>query len=111
MALKPRAFSSGELSHRLTLYAPEGTTPAAVATGVPAKVIAVPLQFQQREQFGAGGLNGQTAYTVMVRYREDVRREYQWREECCTQRTFHIVAVQPTERGDGLECTCIVGER
>ncbi len=111
MSLKARQFSAGEMTHRLTLYNPEGDTPAAIETGVPAKVIAVPLQFQQREQFGAGGLNGQTVYTIMVRTRADIRRDYQWREECCSQRTFHIVAFQETERGDGIECTCVVGER
>jgi head-tail adaptor len=115
MGLKPAQFSAGQLSHRVTLRAPAGSFGAAtdtdLATSIPAKIVPVPLQFQAREQLSAGGLNGQTAYTITVRYREDVRRDHQLIEECHTQRTFQIVTIQPTDRGDALEITCVVGER
>lgn len=115
MSLKPARFSSGEMTHRVTLYAPEGAFDVAsagdIATGIPAKIIAVPLEFQRREHIGAGGLQSTTAYTVMVRYREDIRTDHILIEECHTERRFHIVSIVPNERGDGLELTCIVGDR
>lgn len=68
---------SGELKHRLTLHAPEGTygtgvagAPASavdLATAIPAKVEAVPLQFQQQERLAAGGLSTQTLYAIKLR--------------------------------------------
>lgn len=115
MALTRAPFSSGQMTHRVTIYKPENAFDAAVAgnldTGVPARIVALDPPFQRREEFAAGGLAGQTVYTIVIRYREDLRRDHQLREECCTERTFHIAAIQPSDRGDALICTCVVGER
>jgi head-tail adaptor len=105
--------ASGQMRHRLTLYAPEGTrgagSPDELATDIPARIEAVPLQFQQQERIAAGGLRGQTLYTVTIRYRDDVREDLQLIEECCTERTFHILSMIPDDTLQWLELTCVVG--
>lgn len=110
--------ASGELRHRLTLHAPEGTfgtgdpAPAVdIATSIPAKIEAVPLQFQLQERIAAGGQNVQTLYLVVVRYREDVTQKFEWHEECCTERTFQILSIIPDDKLSFLEMTCVVGQR
>ena len=106
---------AGELRHRLTLYAPEGTrdegSPADLATGIPAKIAALAPQFQQRERLEAGGVVGQTLYAITLRYRDDVASDLRLLEECCTERIFHILNIVPSEKMDWLELTCVVGER
>lgn len=105
-----KPLRAGDLSHTLTLHAPAGSVaPAAldIETGVPAAITAVPVAFQNREGFGGGGLQTQTAYTVSVRYRTDISPAYVWREECCTQRVFQIVAIVPSDRRDAIDMTCV----
>jgi head-tail adaptor len=108
-------IAAGELRHRVTLHAPEGTrdegSPADLATGIPAKILAVPLQFQQAERLAAGGVRMQTLYTITMRYREDVAEDLQLVEECCTERTFHILSMIPDDQLTTLELTCVVGPR
>ena len=105
--------ASGQMRHRLTLYAPDGTrgqgSPDELDTGIPAKIEAVPLQFQQQERIAAGGVRGQTLYTITLRYRDDVREDLQLIEECCTERTFHILSMIPDDKLQFLELTCVVG--
>lgn len=107
--------ASGEMRHRLTLFAPEGTrdqgSPEDLATGIPAKITAVPLQFQQQERLAAGGLRTQTLYTVVIRYRDDVQEDLQLIEECCTARTFQILSIIPDDKLVDLELTCVVGPK
>jgi head-tail adaptor len=112
------SVASGVLTHRLTLHAPEGTygtgdpAPAAdIATSIPAKIDAVPLQFQLQERIAAGGQNVQTLYSIVVRYRSDVEQKYEWHEDCCTQRTFQILSIIPDDTLSWLEMTCVVGQR
>lgn len=110
----------GALRHHVTIEAPIGTltneSPLAalnetqavsVATGVPAKIEVVPLQFQHRESIAGGGLRTETIYTVTVRYREDLRASYQLLEQCCTQRRFQILAIIPSDRKDATDMTCV----
>lgn len=110
--------ASGEMRHRLTLHAPEGThgtgdpAPAVdLATSIPAKITAVPLQFQQQERLASGGQNVQTLYSIQVRYRDDVEHQFEWREECCTKRTFQILSSIPDDKLSELDMTCVVGQR
>lgn len=110
--------ASGEMRHRLTLHAPEGThgegdpAPAVdVATDIPAKIQAVPLQFQQQERLAAGGQNVQTLYSVTVRYRDDVMTVFEWHEQCCSQRVFQILSKIEDDKLVDLEMTCVVGQR
>lgn len=107
--------ASGELRHRLTLYAPEGTrgagSPDNLATGIPAKIAALPLAFQQQERINAGGVRGQTVYTIVVRYRDDIQEDLQLIEECCTLRTFQILSIIPDDKLIDLEMTCVVGPK
>lgn len=114
------AVGAGEMRHRLTLYAPEGTrgggvdeigSPDELATGIPAKIEAMPLQFQQQERLAVGGPNRQTLYNITMRYRDDVAADLQLIEECCTERTFNILSIIPSDKMDWLELTCVVGER
>ena len=109
---------AGEMRHRLTVFAPEGTygtgdpAPATtIATGIPAKIESVALQFQQQERLAAGGVNRQTLYTISMRYRADIQANFELREECCTQRLFNIVSMIPSDKLDWLDLTCLVGER
>lgn len=105
--------ASGQMRHRLTLYAPDGTrgagSPDELAVGIPAKIEAVPLQFQQQERIAAGGQRTQTLYTITMRYRDDVAEDLQLIEECCTERTFNILSMIPDDTMQWLELTCIVG--
>lgn len=107
--------ASGELRHRVTLHAPEGTrgvgSPDDLASGIPAKIMAVPLAFQQQERIAAGGARAQTLYSITIRYRDDVYEDLQLVEECCTQRTFHILSMIPDDQLQSLELTCVVGPR
>lgn len=102
---------AGELRHRITIRAPIGvlneTVAVDVATGEPMKIDVLPLQFQAREKLDLGGLQTQTLYTLTCRYREDVRAAYALVEECCTQRTFQILAIIPSDRRDALDMTCV----
>lgn len=104
---------AGELRHQVTIRAPAGvlheTDPVDVATGVPMKIEVLGLPFQQREQLNLGGLQTQTIYTAVCRYRTDVKASYVLVESCCTQRTFQIVAVIPSDRRDATEMTCVTG--
>lgn len=107
--------AAGEMRHRVTIYAPDGTSdahagsPAEIATGVPAKIATTPLQFQQTERIAAGGVKGQAYYTVIIRYRNDVQMNYQLQEECCNQRVFNILSVIQDDKMTELEMTCVVG--
>ena len=105
--------SAGEMRHRLTIYAPEGTSnehegsPAEIATGIPAKILVLPLQFQQAERLAAGGVRGQTVYNVFIRYRDDLQADFQLQEECCSERVFNIVAMFHDEQMLNWELTCV----
>lgn len=103
--------SSGELQHRVSVRAPIGvlheTDAVDIESGVPVKIEPVPLQFQPRERLATGGLQSQTLYTVTSRYRTDMRPSFVLVEECCTERTFQIVAIIPGDRRDALEMTCV----
>jgi hypothetical protein len=103
---------SGQLRHRLTLHAPAGTrgdgTAQNLRTGMPANIAAVPLQFQQQERLAAGGIQAQTLYNIDMRYDDAVAKDLQLIEECCTERTFQIVSMIPSDKMDWLELTCVV---
>lgn len=107
--------AAGEMRHRLTLHAPEGTrdegSPDDLATGIPAKITALPLAFQQQERLAAGGVRAQTVYTIVVRYRDDIQGDLQLVEECCTERTFQILSIIPDDKLVDLELTCVVGPK
>lgn len=112
------SVASGQMRHRLTLHAPEGThgtgnpAPAVdIATSIPAKIEAVPLAFQLQERIALGGQNVQTLYSIHVRYRDDVEQKFEWHEECCTERTFQILSIIPDDTLSELEMTCVVGQR
>lgn len=105
---------AGEMRHRVTIYAPEGTSdefsgsPTEIATGVAAKIAVLPLQFQQAERIAAGGTRGHTVYNITVRYRTDIEPDFQIQEECCNQRVFNIVAMIQDDKMEWLELTCQV---
>src|SRR5688572_12053857 len=107
------AVASGKMRHFLTLHAPQGTrgtgSPEDLLTGIHASIDAVPLQFQQQERLAAGGLKGQTLYTIVIRYHEDVAGDLELLEECCTERTFRIVSMIPDDKLQFLELTCVEG--
>ena len=67
----------------------------------------LPLQFQARESLAQGGLMTQTLYTLRCEYREDLRPSFVLVEQCCTQRTFQIQAIIPSDRRDRIEMTCV----
>jgi hypothetical protein len=101
----------GALSHVVTVRAPVGvlseTDAVDVATSVPAAIAVLPAQFQQRETLATGGLRTQTLYGVTLRYRTDILASYVLVEECCTERTFQILAVVPGDKRDVVEMTCV----
>lgn len=101
---------AGDLRHTLTLRAPadvSGPTAVDLETGVPAAITVVPVNFQAAEAIQAGGLQTATRYTVSVRYREDLSPAYVWVEECCTERTFQILSIVPSDRRDAIDMTCV----
>ena len=109
------AVGSGQMRHRLTIYAPEGTygvgdpAPAVnIATGIAAMIEAMPLQFQQQERLAAGGISRETLYNIEMRYRGDIDAQFQLVEECHTQRRFNIVAMIPSDKMDWLKVTAKV---
>lgn len=105
-----KPLRAGELNHTVTIHAPAGTKAVAaqdIATGVPAAISVVPIQFQAPERLGAGGLQVQTSYEVAMRYRTDLIAAYVLREECCTQREFQILAVTPSDRRDAIDLRCV----
>jgi hypothetical protein len=101
----------GSLRHLVTIRAPIGvlheTDAIDVATDVRMSIDELELPFQQREQLNLGGLQTQTIYTAVCRYREDVRASYVLVESCCTQRTFQIVAMIPKRHEGKTEMTCV----
>lgn len=110
--------AAGELRHKLTLHAREGVRgvgdPAPAIDldhDIPAKITAVPLQFQMQERLMLGGQSKQTLYSITVRYRDDVATDLVWLEECCNQRVFEILTLIPDDRLIDLEMTCVVGDR
>jgi len=108
---RPRSFAVGELRHQVTIQAPLGVLSDSAAvdvdTFVPMKIDVIPLQFQARERLVVGGQQTATLYNVACRYREDMRASYVLKEQCCTARTFEIVAIIPSDRKDGLDMTCV----
>ena len=106
--------AAGEMRHLVTIYAPDGTSnehagsPAEIATGIPAKIAVLPLQFQQAERLAAGGVRGVTVYAITIEYRDDVQPNYQIHEECCNERQFNIVAMIQDDQMRWLELTCQV---
>lgn len=105
--------ASGKMTHRLNIFAPAGTSAVAavnIASGIPAAIEALPLQFQQNERLALGGVQAQTVYTITVRYRDDVLKTYTLIEECHTERSFQILQIIPSDRMDWLELTCVVAE-
>ena len=109
------SVASGEMRHRLTLHAPEGTrgagSPDDLETGIPAKIAALPPAFQQRERLAAGGPRAETLYLIQMRYSADVAEDLQLVEECCTERTFHILSIVADDKLEWLDVTCIVSQR
>lgn len=105
-------IASGQMRHYVTLYAPEGTrgagSPDELATGIPAKIQALSPPFQQRERLAAGGQRTETLYLITMRYRDDVQPDLQLVEECCMERTFHILNMVPDDQLQWLELTCVV---
>jgi head-tail adaptor len=106
---------SGKMRHRLTIFAPEGTygtgdpSPAVeIATGIGAAIIPLPLQFQQAERIAAGGTRGQVVYNIFLRYRGDLQANFELHEECCNERTFHIVSMLQDDKMEWWELTCQV---
>ncbi len=101
----------GNLRHRVTIRAPIGvlseTDPVDVATSVPMEIEVLELPFQQREQLATGGLNTSTIYRTACRYRTDIQPSYVLVEQCCTQRTFQIVALIPKRNEGRLDLTCV----
>jgi hypothetical protein len=106
-----KPLRAGDLRHAVTVEAPIGvldeSNAVTVDTAVPAKIEVVPLVFQRNESIQAGGPRTQTLYTVTMRYRTDMRASYVLQEACCTQRTFQILSVIPTDRLDAIEMTCV----
>jgi head-tail adaptor len=102
---------AGELRHQMTIQAPIGvlheTESVDVDSLVPMKIDVLPLAFQARENLALGGPQTQTVYTVTCRYRTDIKPAYVLKEECCTERTFQILAVIPSDRRDALDMTCV----
>jgi head-tail adaptor len=105
--------SSGEMRHRVTIHAPEGTygtgSPAAavnIATGVAAKIGDLPNQFQQAERIASGGQRGYSVAQIELRYRTDVQMDFEIREECCNQRRFQIVQMTQDDKPEWLILTC-----
>lgn len=107
-------IASGEMRHRLTLYAPEGTrgagSPDELETGIPAKIEALPPQFQQRERIAAGGQRADTLYNITIRYNEDVREDLELHEECCMEREFRILNIVPDDKLQWQEITCVIAQ-
>lgn len=105
---------AGEMRHRVTIYAPDGTSdahagsPAEIATGVAAKIAVLPLQFQQAERIAAGGQRGFVVYNITIRYRDDLQQDFEIHEECCNERQFQIVSMIQDEKLEWLELTCQV---
>ncbi len=105
---------SGEMRHRVTIYAPEGTSnefsgsPAEIATGVAAKIESLPLQFQQAERIASGGQRSHVVYNLTMRYRDDIQQNFEIHEECCNQRNFQIVSMIQDDKMQWLELTCQV---
>jgi head-tail adaptor len=107
--------AAGEMRHRVNLYAPEGTrntgTAETLASSLPAKIMALPLAFQQQERINAGGVRAQTVYSITIRYRDDVTEDLQLIETCCMERTFHILSIIPDDTLTVLDLTCVVGPK
>lgn len=105
-----KPLRAGDLSHTVTIKAPAGVAAAGettIETGVAAAITVDMAAFQTPEALAAGGLATQTRYTVSVRYRTDIVASYVIEEECCTQRTFQIVGVIPSDRRDALDLRCV----
>ena len=102
---------AGDLRHRMTITAPAGVldenVPVDVEASVPMKITVVPLPFQSRETLNLGGLQTQTLYAVTCRYRTDLKPSFVLVEQCCTQRTFQIMAIIPSDRQDAVDMTCV----
>lgn len=111
MDIRAMGLRAGELTHRVTIFAPGGTLNVGdtnVATGVPMKISAMDLS-QQKEYMALGGLQASAAYRVLCRYRDDIRMDAILMEECCAERRMQIVNQTPTDRNEGLEMVCVVG--
>ena len=104
--------SAGEMRHRVTIYAPEGTSdeyagsPTEIATAIPAKIAVLPLQFQQAERLAAGGARGFVVYNITIEYRDDMQANFEIHEECCNERTFHVVSMIQDDQMRWLDLTC-----
>ena len=105
-----KPLRAGDLSHQVSISAPGGvlheTDAVEIEDDVPMAITVLPLQFQERERLGQGGLQTQTIYTVSCRYREDMEPSFVLTEQCCTQRVFQILAITPSDRRDALDMTC-----
>lgn len=102
---------AGDLRHRVSIKSGQLEGGATIETGVPMAIAALPLAFQVREGLAAGGQQSATTYTVTCRYRTDITESMVLTEQCCTERTFQIVAIIPRDRLDALDMTCIESER
>ena len=104
-------MNAGSLKHIVDVQAPIGVLDEAnavtVAEGVRAAIDVLPLAFQQREQIQVGGLRTQTLYTVTCRYRTDLRPDLVLLEQCCTRRTFQILAIIPSDQRESIDMTCV----
>ena len=105
-----KPIRAGDLPHVVAIVAPAGTVAASesiVEDEVAASIVVVPITFQAPERFGAGGVQSQTAYTVSMRYRTDLRASFVFRERCCTQREFYVRSIVPSDRRDAVDCRCV----
>ncbi len=81
--------------------------PVTVDTSIPMKITVLPPAFQARESLNLGGLQTQTIYTLSCRYRTDIKPSFVLTEECCTERTFQILSIVPSDRMDDVDMTCV----
>ncbi len=102
---------AGDLRHHVTITAPAGvlneTLPVVVESSIPMRITVLPPAFQARESLNLGGLQTQTIYTVSCRYRTDIKPAFVLVEQCCTQRTFQILSIVPSDRQDAVDMTCV----
>lgn len=108
---EPTRLKAGDLRHRMTVKAGPLEGGAVVETDVPMAIAVLPLGFQARENIAAGGQQAATTYTLTCRYRTDLVESMVLDEQCCTERTFQIVAIIPRDRLDAIDMTCIESAR
>lgn len=106
-----RRLTAGDLRHTVTVEAPVGvlheSEAVEIAARVPMKIEPLAPPFQTIEYQALGGLQSATRYIASSRYRTDISTAYVLKEQCCTRRTFQIVAIVPNAKTDALDMTCV----